>query len=117
MKVSLVINSLLMFSTRKRNVPEYGNDRCGKKEIPRHAQLASQLALGNIKNGRNSYNCPQAANMYKMFFPQLWSKFHRLQYVLNPRTRVQQADPCWGECHPQHNRMERNQTVRQRNLS
>ncbi|RCN52261.1 hypothetical protein ANCCAN_01694 [Ancylostoma caninum] len=29
-------------------------------------KFRSQLALGNIKNGKNSYNCPTASNMYKM---------------------------------------------------
>ncbi|EYC28904.1 hypothetical protein Y032_0007g3490 [Ancylostoma ceylanicum] len=41
-------------------------DTIRRKILQMHNWRRSQLALGNIKNGKNSYNCPTAANMYKM---------------------------------------------------
>ncbi|KIH48475.1 hypothetical protein ANCDUO_21455, partial [Ancylostoma duodenale] len=41
-------------------------DATRKKVRAMHNWRRSQLALGNIKNGLNNYNCPKAANMYKM---------------------------------------------------
>ncbi|RCN52265.1 SCP-like protein [Ancylostoma caninum] len=41
-------------------------DEVRKKILDMHNWRRSQLALGRIKNGRNPYNCPTAANMYKM---------------------------------------------------
>ncbi|RCN52264.1 SCP-like protein, partial [Ancylostoma caninum] len=41
-------------------------DEVRKKILDMHNWRRSQVALGRIRNGRNSYNCPTAANMYKM---------------------------------------------------
>ncbi|KAL6732446.1 hypothetical protein Aduo_003206 [Ancylostoma duodenale] len=41
-------------------------DTIRRKILQMHNWRRSQLALGNIKNGKNSYNCPTASNMYKM---------------------------------------------------
>ncbi|EYC28919.1 hypothetical protein Y032_0007g3499 [Ancylostoma ceylanicum] len=41
-------------------------DAARKRVRAMHNWRRSQLALGNVQNGRNNYNCSQAANMYKM---------------------------------------------------
>ncbi|RCN52267.1 hypothetical protein ANCCAN_01700 [Ancylostoma caninum] len=41
-------------------------DAARKRVRAMHNWRRSQLALGNVKNGLNPYNCPPAANMYKM---------------------------------------------------
>ncbi|KIH51347.1 SCP-like protein [Ancylostoma duodenale] len=41
-------------------------DEVRKKILDMHNWRRSQVALGKIKNGLNPYNCPTAANMYKM---------------------------------------------------
>ncbi|RCN25111.1 hypothetical protein ANCCAN_29179 [Ancylostoma caninum] len=43
-------------------------DAARKKVLDMHNWRRSQLALGKIPNGKNSYNCPTATNMFKMAY-------------------------------------------------